>query len=161
MAKLWCAFFGIFLIDRECFLENLPRYVTFLFLDIMCILREPTKHLLASKVCIFSNFFGCVNMFLILFKLHICHDHLHQLHPQLFMRENHRTYCCRATTVFDYQNGTVPSLTNDPFQPSLNRYSTRSQMPLDISLRKPNTGQQALSSLGTKIWTKLAAEIKM
>ena len=59
-----------------CFLENLPRYVTFLFLDIMCILHEPTKHLLASKVCIFSNFFSCANMFLILFQLHICHDHL-------------------------------------------------------------------------------------
>ena len=37
------------------------------------------------------------------------------------------------------------------FKPSLCRYSTRSQMALEIPLRKANTAQKSLSFLGPKI----------
>ena len=40
------------------------------------------------------------------------------------------------------------------------RYKTRSQMALDIPLRKTNTGQRALSFLGSKIWTKISHSTK-
>ena len=40
------------------------------------------------------------------------------------------------------------------FKPLLRRYSTRSQMALDISLWKTNTGQKSLSFLAPKIWSK-------
>ena len=42
------------------------------------------------------------------------------------------------------------------FQPSLNRYNTRSQIALNIPLRKTNTGQMALSFLGLRIWTRIS-----
>ena len=47
------------------------------------------------------------------------------------------------------------------FKPSLSRYSTRSQMTLDIRLRKTNTGQKSLCFLGPKIWSKIDPSIKM
>ena len=46
------------------------------------------------------------------------------------------------------------------FKPSLCRYSKRSQMALDIPLRKKNTGQKSLSFLGLKIWSKIGLSIK-
>ena len=45
-------------------------------------------------------------------------------------------------------------------KPSLCRYSTRSQMVLDISLRKANTGQKSLSFLEPKIWFKIGYSFK-
>ena len=45
-------------------------------------------------------------------------------------------------------------------EPSLCRYSTRSQMALDIPLRITNTRQKSLSILGPKIWSKRAPSIK-
>ena len=45
-------------------------------------------------------------------------------------------------------------------QPTLCRYSTRSQMALDIPLRKINTGQKSLSLLGPKIRSKINPSIK-
>ena len=48
----------------------------------------------------------------------------------------------------------VPSYIIDMFKSSYNRYDTISQMPLDIPLRKANTGQQTLFFHGPKIWTK-------
>ena len=39
-------------------------------------------------------------------------------------------------------------------KPSLCRYSTRSQMTLDIPLRKTNLGQESLSFLGPKNMVK-------
>ena len=47
------------------------------------------------------------------------------------------------------------------FKPSLCRYSTRSQMALDIPLRKTNTGQKSLPFLGPKIWSKRGPNIKI
>ena len=46
------------------------------------------------------------------------------------------------------------------FLPSLNRYTTRSHMALDIPLRKTNIGQKSLSFLGPKIWTRIKASLK-
>ena len=42
------------------------------------------------------------------------------------------------------------------FMPSFNSFSSRSQMALDMPLRKINTEQQALSFLGLKIWTEIS-----
>ena len=47
------------------------------------------------------------------------------------------------------------------FKPSLCKYGTRSQMALDIPLRKINTGQKSSSFLGPKIWSKIGPSIKM
>ena len=41
------------------------------------------------------------------------------------------------------------------FETSLLGYSTVSQMPLDIPLRKTNTGQERLSFFGQKIWSRI------
>ena len=41
------------------------------------------------------------------------------------------------------------------FKPSFLIHSTRSQMSLDIPLRKKNTGQKRLSFFGPKIWSKI------
>ena len=46
------------------------------------------------------------------------------------------------------------------FKPSLCRYSTRSQMALDIPLPKTNTGKKSLSFLVPKIWSKIGPSIK-
>ena len=44
--------------------------------------------------------------------------------------------------------------------PSLCKYSTRSQMALDIPLRKTNTWQKSLSFLGLKLCSKINPNIK-
>ena len=65
-----------------------------------------------------------------------------------------------ANTVFKYWNGIAPGYIYEMLKPSLCRYSTRSQMALDIPLRKTNTGQKSLSFLGSKIWSKISPSIK-
>ena len=67
-----------------------------------------------------------------------------------------RVESCITTTVCKYWNEIIPSNINDVFKLSYNSYNTRSQMALDIPLRKISTGQQALSFLGPKIWTKIS-----
>ena len=67
---------------------------------------------------------------------------------------------CIANTIFKYWSGIVPGYIHEMFKPSLCRYSTRSQMALDIPLRKTNTGQKSLSFLGPKIWSKIGPSIK-
>ena len=57
-----------------------------------------------------------------------------------------------ANIVFKYWNGIVRGYIHEMFKPSLCRYSTKSQMALDIPLRKTNTRQKSLSSLTLKIW---------
>ena len=47
---------------------------------------------------------------------------------------------CIANTAFKYWNGFVPGYIHEMFKPSLCRYSTISQVPLDIPLQKTNTG---------------------
>ena len=65
-----------------------------------------------------------------------------------------------ANTDFNYWNGIVPGHICEMLNPSLRRYSTRSQMALDIPLRKTNSGQKSLSFLGPKIWSKIGPSIK-
>ena len=64
-----------------------------------------------------------------------------------------RVELCTATTVYKYWNQLAPSYFNDIFTLSLNRYNTRSQMALDIPLRKSALGQKIISFLGPKIWS--------
>ena len=71
-----------------------------------------------------------------------------------------RVECCIANTVFKYWNGIVPGYIHEMFKPSLRRYNTRSQMALDIPLRKTNTGQRSFCFLGPKIWSKIGHSIK-
>ena len=67
-----------------------------------------------------------------------------------------RVEYCVANTVFKYWNGIIPGYIHEMFKPSLCRYSTRSQMELDIPLRKTNAGQKSLSFLGQKYGRKSA-----
>ena len=46
------------------------------------------------------------------------------------------------------------------FNPSLCRYSTRSQVILDLPLRKTNTEHKSLSLFGHKKWSKIVPSIK-
>ena len=57
-----------------------------------------------------------------------------------------RVEYCIVNTVFKYWNIIVPGYIHEMFKPSRSRYSTRSQMALDISLQKTNTGKKAYPS---------------
>ena len=46
------------------------------------------------------------------------------------------------------------------FKPSYSSHNTRSKMTLDTPLRNTNTGQQALSFFGPKIWIKTSHSAK-
>ena len=65
-----------------------------------------------------------------------------------------------ATNVFKYWMKTTPSYVNELFIPSPNTYNTRSQMALDIPLRKSELGQKGISFLGPSIWNKLNNDLK-
>ena len=85
--------------------------------------------------------------------------------PSRFRKINRLPVCDRveygiANTVFKYWNRIVPGYIHEIFKPSLCRYSTRSQMALDIPLLKTNTGQKSLSFLGPKIWSNIGPSIK-
>ena len=49
---------------------------------------------------------------------------------------------------------------HEMYKPSLGRYRTRSQMVLNVPLRKTKTGQKSLSFLRPKIWSKIGPSIK-
>ena len=68
---------------------------------------------------------------------------------------------CIANTVFKYWNGTAWGCIHEIFKPSLCRYSTRSQMALDIPLWKIITGEKSLFFLDSKIWSKINPIIKI
>ena len=71
-----------------------------------------------------------------------------------------RVEYCIVNTIFKYWNGIVPGYIHEVFKPWLCRYSTRSQMALDILLWKTNTVKKSLSFLGPKIWSKIGPNIK-
>ena len=73
---------------------------------------------------------------------------------------SHRVEYFIANTVFKYLNGIAPGYIYEIFKPSLCRYSARSQITLDIPLRKINTGQKSLFFLRSKIWSKIGLSIK-
>ena len=54
----------------------------------------------------------------------------------------------------------VPGYIHEMFKASLCRYSIRSQMALDIPLRRTNTGQKSLSFLVPKMWSEIGPSIK-
>ena len=61
---------------------------------------------------------------------------------------------------FKYQNGTKIILMKCLSLYYADIYSTRSQLALNIPLRKTNTWQKSLSFLGPKIWSKVNSSIK-
>ena len=67
---------------------------------------------------------------------------------------------CIANTVYKNWNRIVPGYIHEMFKPSLCRNITRSQMALDIPLRKTNTKQKNLSFLRPNIWSKINPNIK-
>ena len=83
-------------------------------------------------------------------------SHFRKIH---WLPVSDRVEYCIANTVFNYWNGIVPGYIHEMFKHSLCRYSTRSQMTLDIPLRKTNTGQKSLFFLGPKIWSKIGPSI--
>ena len=87
------------------------------------------------------------------------------INPSHFIKINwlpvsDRVEYCIVNTIFKYWNEIVPGYIHEVFKPWLCRYSTRSQMALDILLWKTNTGQKSLSFLGPKIWSKIGPSIK-
>ena len=72
-----------------------------------------------------------------------------------------RVEYCIANSVFKYWNGIVKRYVYDEmFKSLLCRYSTRSQMALDIPLWTTNTGQKKLILFRAKIWSKIDPSIK-
>ena len=71
-----------------------------------------------------------------------------------------REELCTDNTVFRFWNQLTPSYFEDIFTPSFNKYNTRSQMALDIPLRKTTMGQKSISSLGPKVWSKTNNSLK-
>ena len=70
-----------------------------------------------------------------------------------------RVEYCIPNTVFKYWNGTVSGYIHEMFKPSLCGYRTRSEMALDIPLRKTNTWQKRLPFLTPKLWSKIGPNI--
>ena len=58
---------------------------------------------------------------------------------------SNRVEYCITNTVLKYWSRIVPGYIDEMFNPSLCRYSTRSQMVLDIPLRKTNKERKSLS----------------
>ena len=90
-------------------------------------------------------------------RSHINSSHFRKIN---WLPVSDRVEYCIANTVFKCWNRIVPGYIHEMFKPSLCRYSTRSQMTLDIPLWKTNTGQKSLSFLGPKIWSKIGPSIK-
>ena len=90
-------------------------------------------------------------------RSHINPSHFRKIN---WLPVNDRVDNCIANTFFKYWDGMVPGYIHDMFKTSLCRYSTRSQMALDMPLRKTNTGQKNLSFLGPKIWSNIGPSIK-
>ena len=57
-------------------------------------------------------------------------------------------------TPFKHWDGIVSGYVCEMFEPSISRYSTRSQMALYIPLWTENVRQKSLPFLGPKIWSK-------
>ena len=90
-------------------------------------------------------------------RSHINPSHFRKIN---WLQVSDRVEYCIANTIFKYCNGIVTGYIHEILKPPLCRYSTRSQMALDILLRKTNTGQKSLSFLGPKIWSKIGPSIK-
>ena len=131
------------------FLYRQSRYLTPVYRRLLCI------------ALIQSHFeYGCFSWFPLLkkkLKLKLqkvqnkCIRFCQNLPPRSHINPSHfrninwlpvsdRVEYCIVNTVFKYQNVIVPGYIQEMFKPSLYRYSTRSQMALNIPLWKVNTG---------------------
>ena len=72
----------------------------------------------------------------------------------------HRVELCTATTVFKFWNQLTPFYFEDIFTPTFNKYNTRSQVALDIPLRKATIRQKSISFLGPKVLSKTNSSLK-
>ena len=90
-------------------------------------------------------------------RTHISAIHFRKIN---WLPVEHRVELCTATTVFIFWNQLTPSYFEDIFTPSFNKYITRSQMALDIPLRKTTIGQKRISFLGPKVWSKTNNSLK-
>ena len=96
----------------------------------------------------------CLNLLL---RSHMDPSHIRKI---TWLPVSDRVEYCIANTVFKYWDRIAPVYIHEMFKPSLCKYSTRSEITLDIPLRKTNTGQKSLSFLGPKIWSKISPIIK-
>ena len=96
----------------------------------------------------------CVNL---LTRSNIDPSHFREIN---WLQASKRVECCIANTVFKCWNGIAPGYIHEIFKPSFCRYSMRSRMALDITLRKTNAGQKRLSFLRAQIWSKVNPSIK-
>ena len=62
-------------------------------------------------------------------------------------------------TIFKYLNGIVPGYIHKIFEPSFCRYSTISQMALDIPAEKKYRAKKLILLLGPKIWSKIGPSL--
>ena len=90
-------------------------------------------------------------------RTHISAIHFRKIN---WLPVEHRVELCTATTVFKFWNQLTPSYFEDIFTPSFNKYITRSQMALDIPLRKTIIGQKRISFLGPKVCSKTNNSLK-
>ena len=80
-------------------------------------------------------------------RSHIDPSHFRKIN--WFLVRDRLEYCI-ANTVFKYWNGIALGYIHEMFKLSLYRYSTRSQVALDIPLQKTNRGQKKLILLRAK-----------
>ena len=107
---------------------------------ISCLKKKKIKLQKAQNKCI--RF--CLNLTP---RSHIDPSHFRKIN---LLPVSDRVEHCIPNTVFNYWNGIVPGHIDGMFKPSLCRYSARSQMALDIPLRKTNIGKKKLILLRAK-----------
>ena len=91
-------------------------------------------------------------------RSHISHEEFKNIN---WLPTKDRVDQCIALNVFKYWSKTAPSYVDDLYTPSFNTYNTRrSQMALDIPLKKTSLGQKGMSYLGPSIWNKLSISLK-
>ena len=91
-------------------------------------------------------------------RSHISHEEFKNIN---WLPTKDRVEQCIALNVFKYWKKTAPSYVYDLYTPSFNLYNTRrSQMALDIPLKKTSLGQKSMSFLGPSIWNKLNISLK-
>ena len=90
-------------------------------------------------------------------RTHISAIHFRKIN---WLPAKHRVVLFTATTMFKLWNQLTPSYFEDIFKPSFNKYYTRSQMALDIPLRKTTIGQKSIPFLGPKVSPKTNNSLK-
>ena len=125
-------------------------------------LNDLSRRLLCNALVQPHSDYGCISWYPLLIKalktkLQIaqneCIGFWSELLPRGHMNPSHfrkinwlpvelRVELCTSTTVFKYWKEIAPSYLNNMFMPSLNNYTTRLQMALDIPFCRTNKGQK-------------------